>query len=75
MAPKLFNTGFLENDFKLRQKQGLPIQEFGGQCNNLVKYSICNKHVMYPIQNFSVTYGPPCSCSKNPNIAMASMKI
>jgi len=75
MASKLFNTGFLSNDSKLRQKQGLPIQEFGGQCNDLAKYGYCNKQELYPLQGLSPYYGQPCSCSNNPNIAMSAMKI
>lgn len=75
MAPKLFNTGFLENDSKLRQKQGLPIQEFGLQHKKPSQYGLCNNNEVYPVQSLAPNYGNPCSCSNNPNTPMSAMKI
>lgn len=69
MTPKLFYTGFLRNDSKLREKQGLPIQEAGGQCKVLSQNGLCNKKYLYPIQESNLYYGPECPC-KNPNMRM-----
>lgn len=56
MAPKLFYTGFLKNDSKLREKQGLPIQEAGGQCKDLSNNGLCNKQKLYPVQGIVPYY-------------------
>lgn len=72
MAPKLFNTGFLKNDSKLRQKQSLPLQNFGSQSKDPSQYHLCNKNEIYPIQGLSPNYGQYEHTPNNQKTPMSS---
>jgi len=73
MAPKLFNTGFLKNESKLRQKQSLPLQNFGLQSKDTSQHHLCNNNEIYPIQGLSPNYGQYKHTANNQKTPMSSI--